>query len=48
MLKIKDDVFTFFKMFRSLVENSTGRSIKCLRTNNGGEFTSMDFENYCK
>jgi transposase InsO family protein len=23
-------------------------SIKCLRTDNGGEFTSMEFENYCK
>jgi transposase InsO family protein len=30
------------------VEKSTGRSIKCLRTDNGGEFTSMEFENYCK
>jgi transposase InsO family protein len=30
------------------VEKSTGRSIKCLRTDNAGEFTSMEFENYCK
>jgi transposase InsO family protein len=30
------------------VEKSTGRSIKCLRIDNGGEFTSMEFENYCK
>jgi transposase InsO family protein len=30
------------------VEKSTGRSIKCLRTDNGGEFTSMEFENHCK
>jgi hypothetical protein len=29
------------------VEKSTGRSIKCLRTDNGGEFTSMEFEDYC-
>jgi transposase InsO family protein len=48
LLKRKDDVFTVFKQFRALVEKSTGRSIKCLRTDNGGEYTSMEFENYCK
>jgi transposase InsO family protein len=48
MLKTKVDVFTVFKQFRDLVEKSTGRSIKCLRTDNGGEFMSMEFENYCK
>ena len=48
MLKSKTDVFTIFKQFIALVEKSTGRSIKCLRTDNGGEFTSMEFENYCK
>jgi transposase InsO family protein len=30
------------------VEKITHRSIKCLRTDNGGEFTSMKFENYSK
>ena len=30
------------------MEKITSRSIKCLRTDNGGEFTSMEFENYCK
>jgi transposase InsO family protein len=48
MLKSNDDVFIVFKQFRDLVEKSTGRSIKCLRTDNGGEFTLMEFENYCK
>jgi transposase InsO family protein len=48
MLKGKVDVFTVFKQFRSLVEKSTSRSIKCLRTDNGGEFMSMEFENYCE
>jgi hypothetical protein len=41
MLKRKVDVFTVFNQFRSLVNKSTSRSIKCLRTDNGGEFTSM-------
>jgi transposase InsO family protein len=31
-----------------LVEKSIDGSIKCLRTDNGGEFTSLEFENYCK
>ena len=48
MLKKKFDVFTIFKQFRALVENITGRTIKCLRTDNGGEFTSKEFDNYCK
>ena len=47
MLKKKFDVFTVFKQFRELVENIIGRSIKCLRTDNGGEFTSKEFDNYC-
>ena len=48
LLKKKDDVFNVFKQFRALVENSTSRTIKCLRTDNRGEFTSKEFENYCK
>ena len=48
ILKKKSDVFTVFKQFRALVENITGRTIKCLRTDNGGEFTSIEFEQYCK
>lgn len=48
MLKRKSDVFTVFKHFRALVEIITGRTIKCLRTDNGGEFTSKNFENYYK
>ena len=48
MLKRKSDVFSVFKQFRALVENSTGRTIKCLRTDNGGEFTSKEFDSYCK
>jgi transposase InsO family protein len=48
LLKRKVDVFNTFKQFRALVEKSTDRSIKCLRIDNGCEFTSMEFENYCK
>eukprot|EP00253_Pinus_taeda_P029958 PITA_29958 len=48
MLKRKSDVFSVFKQFRALVENNTCRIIKCLRTDNGGEFTSKEFDSYCK
>jgi hypothetical protein len=29
-------------------EKSIGRSIKCLRIDDGGRFTSLEFGNYCK
>jgi hypothetical protein len=41
LLKIKVDIFNTFKQFRALVEKRIDMSIKCLRTNNGGEFTSV-------
>jgi transposase InsO family protein len=30
------------------VENMTGRKIKVLRINNGGEYTSNEFIDFCK
>ena len=30
-----------------MVENETSFSIKCLRTDRGGEFTSLEFNNFC-
>eukprot|EP00253_Pinus_taeda_P008927 PITA_08927 len=41
-------IYKVFKQFRALVENNTGRTIKCLRTDNGGEFNSKEFDSYCK
>ena len=29
-----------------LVENETGKKLKCLRFDNGGEYCSHEFENY--
>ena len=31
-----------------MVENETHVKIKCLRYNNGGEFTSNDFNEFCE
>lgn len=37
-LKKKSEVLSKFKEYKALVENQTGKKIKVLRTNNGGEF----------
>jgi transposase InsO family protein len=47
-LKTKDEVFSRFQEFKSLVENQTWKKIKVLRSNNGGEYTSKEFEGFCK
>lgn len=47
-IQSKSDVFGVFKKFRFFVVKSTGRSIKYLRADNGGESTSLEFENYYK
>ena len=36
-LKAKSEVFERFPEFKTLVENQTGKKIRVLRTNNGGE-----------
>ena len=47
-LKTKDEVFGKFKEFKALIENHSKRRIKTLRTDNGGEYTSREFESFCK
>lgn len=47
-LKAKDEVFSCFKTFKNLVENQTGKTIKTLRTDNGGEYLSTVFEQFLK
>jgi transposase InsO family protein len=46
-LKNKDGVLAKFQEFKAQVENLTGRKIKVLRSDNGGEYTSKDFSNLC-
>ena len=36
-----------FKTFVSLVENQSGKKLLCLRTDNGGEYTSKAFQDFC-
>ena len=43
----KYDVFNTFKKWKALVENEIGKKLKCLRLDNGGEYCSKEFDNYC-
>lgn len=48
MIKSKSEVFNEFKNYKALVENRTGRKIKCLQTDNGKEFVNQEFNNFLK
>jgi hypothetical protein len=46
-MKTKGQVFSQFQEFKALVENQTGKKIRVLRSNNGGEYTSKEFMDFC-
>ena len=46
-LNNKDEVLSVFKTFLQLVENQSGKKLKCLRTDNGGEYVSKAFVDFC-
>ena len=45
-IKSKDKVFDVFREFRAMVEKTTGKPIKTLRSDNGGEYKSNAFKEY--
>ena len=47
-MKKKNEVFKWFCSFKALVENQTGKKIKILRTDNGIEYESNEFNDYCR
>ena len=47
-LKHKFEVFGLFKVFKGLVENQSGRKLKILISENGGEYVKSNFIQYCK
>ena len=47
LIKAKSEVPPIFKEFKVLSENLSGKSIKIIRTDAGGEYTSNDFEFFC-
>jgi transposase InsO family protein len=46
-LKTKDQVLQVFKEFHASVEQASGRKLKCLRTDNRGEYIGP-FSAYCR
>ena len=46
VLKHKGEVLQRFKEWKVLVEKASGRKIKTLRSDNGGEYTSAEFAAY--
>jgi len=48
MLRNKSDVIQAFKNYKQRVENQTGLRIKRLRTDNGREYLSKDFNDFLK
>jgi hypothetical protein len=47
-IRRKSDIFEYFKEFRNMVEKQTGKCIKILRSDQGGEYKSKAFNTYCK
>ncbi|KAH9670424.1 hypothetical protein KPL70_016984 [Citrus sinensis] len=47
-IKKKSDVFSVFKEYKARVELESSKKIKCLRTDNGGEYTDGEFLAFCK
>ena len=45
-MKTKDQVLDKFKEYEAMVTNITGKKIKILRSDNGGEYTPKEFVNY--
>lgn len=46
-LKKKSETFSYFQSYKTLVENQTSQQILILRSDNGGEFISKDFNKFC-
>ena len=47
-LREKANAFGKIKMWHKLVENETSKKVKKLHTDRGGEFLSIELNNYCK
>ena len=44
----KSEAFPIFKNFKNIIEKETEDFIRCLRIDRGGEFTSHEFNIFCK
>lgn len=48
LLGRKNGVISAFEQYKSYMENQTGKSIKCLQSDNGSEYCSADFDGLLK
>jgi len=46
-LKTKNEVLEKFKQFQVMVERQMGKKLKCIHSDNGGEYCGS-FDEYCK
>jgi hypothetical protein len=46
-MRKENDVLEFFNILVALVERKSGRKVKALRSNNGGEYCSNEFKFFC-
>lgn len=47
LIKAKSEAMQIFKDFKAIMEIKSGKLIKILRTDGGGEYTSKDFDSLC-
>ena len=47
-MKQKSEVFVIFKVFKAMIENSFRNKIKSIRSDNGGEYIKIYFQQYCE
>ena len=45
-MKHKSEVFQKFKEWKTIIEKATGKKVKTFRTDNGGEYTSTESDEY--
>ena len=43
----KDKTFSKFCEFKALVEKDSGKQVKALQSDNGGEYISNEFKDFC-
>ena len=48
LLKQKSEVFVKFLRWKTMVEKSTGKEVKNVRSDNGGEYISHELDRYLK
>ena len=48
LIKHKSETFEKYKEFKNEVQNQLGKSIKAIRSNRGGEYLSLEFDEYLK